>query len=416
VSIERDLVSKILNVRDLAEVADSGVTPAFFQEHQHREAFRFILDHHRKYSSVPSEDAFKVGFDPTYRISECPDSLQYYVDTLTEHYSLYLLEDGLVKATDAFDAGNTKDAKKFLAETLDMVNREIQTTRVSDITQTGPDRLKRYAEYAKADGALKGISSGFSFIDHATGGFQKKQLITFVGPPKAGKSTIMLLAAMAAHMGFYRPLFIGFEMSNEEQEERHDAIRAGISHKKLREGRLRGDDMRAIDKMLKRLSSMPPLIFSEDSQGTSTVLGVTALVEKYKPDIVFVDGVYLMDDDHGERKGSPQALTNITRSFKRMAQNFDIAVAISTQVLEWKMDRKRGVTSGSIGYSSSFGQDSDCVIAVENTDDPNIKKVKIVFGRNTPGAEAFVLWDWETGEFTELEDPEEVDDGEDPKF
>ena len=32
--------------RDLVVVADAGVTPAYFQDYDHREAFKYILEHH----------------------------------------------------------------------------------------------------------------------------------------------------------------------------------------------------------------------------------------------------------------------------------------------------------------------------------------------------------------------------------
>jgi hypothetical protein len=130
--------------------------------------------------------------------------------------------------------------------------------------------------------------------------------------------------------------------------------------------------------------------------------------------VVYVDGMYMMEDENGEAKGSPQALTNLTRGFKKMAQNLQIPIAISTQVLLWKMDRKRGVTTGSIGYASSFAQDSDVLIGVEKTEDDNICKVKILDGRNVKRMEILVLWDWDEGTFEEIEPEEltEVDDAE----
>lgn len=412
-SAERDLISKILLERDLAVVSDGGVTPAFFPSHKHREAFKFILEHYGQYTQVPSVDAFHREFDPTYKVSEPQDAAQYYVDRLTEDYQHYLLEDGLLHAVDLWESGDYDGSQNRIAALLSVLNAEITRTRITDITQTGPERLKRYKAYGLSGGALKGISSGFWSIDAATGGFQKKQLVTFVGPPKAGKSTIMLLCAMAAHRHFYKPLFIGFEMTNEEQEERHDALRAQVSHKKLRDGRLSKEDVRKLEKMMARIENNPPLLFSEDALSSSTLSGVASLVDRHKPDAVFVDGVYMMEDEQGEKKGSPQALTNLTRGFKTLAKTRELPVAISTQVLEWKMDRKKGITSNSIGYSSSFAQDSDTVIGVQKTDEEEVNLLKVVLGRNTPAMETYVKWEWETGVFEEVdshEEPEE-DDG-----
>jgi hypothetical protein len=111
----------------------------------------------------------------------------------------------------------------------------------------------------------------------------------------------------------------------------------------------------------------------------------------------------MLDDENGEAKGSPQALTNITRGFKKMAQNLHIPFAISTQALLWKMDRKKGLTTNSIGYSSSFGQDADVLVGVEPTEDDNRNKIKVLDGRNVKRMEIYVEWDWDEGTFVELE-------------
>jgi replicative DNA helicase len=401
-SIERDLISKILHDKDLSVVSEAGVTANFFLSGEHREVFKFLLEHHRDYNSVPSMEAFERNY-PTYKVTSASDPMQYYVDEISADYENYLLEDGLVRATDLFDAGDFEGSKRTLAQCLSQVHREVSKIKAVDLTETGPERIAKYREYAKRDGALKGISTGFHMLDLATGGMQPGQLFVFVGPPKAGKSTMLLLSAMFAHMGFFRPLFIGFEMSNEEQEERHDAIRAGVSHKKLRDGTLSAEEYRELEKMTRRMESNPPMIFTADATSTSTLSGISALVEKYKPDVVYVDGVYMLDDENGEAKGSPQALTNITRGFKKMAQNLHIPFAISTQALLWKMDRKKGLTTNSIGYSSSFGQDADVLVGVEPTEDDNRNKIKVLDGRNVKRMEIYVEWDWDEGTFVELE-------------
>jgi replicative DNA helicase len=408
VSVERELVCKILEARDLTAVADGGVTPAFFQSSEHREAFKYILEHYREYGEVPSQDAFLRNY-PTYKTRAPEDSLQYYVDEISQDYQAILIEDYLVKATDLFDSGDIEEAKNTIAQCVVHVNQDVTKVRAVNLTENTEERLQRYREYAKSGGALKGITTGFSLIDYATGGMQPGQLFVFVGPPKAGKSTMLLLSAMFANKGFYRPLFIGFEMSNEEQEERHDAIRTGVSHKRLRDGQLSIEEFQQLEKMSRRLESMPDIIFTADATSTATLSGVAALIDKYKPDVVYIDGMYMMDDENGEPKGSPQALTNLTRGLKRMSQRLQIPFAISTQVLTWKINRKRGVTTDSIGYTSSFAQDADVLIGVEPTDDDTVNKIKILDGRNVKRMEIYVKWDWDDGTFEEVED-EEPDD------
>src|SRR5439155_12972276 len=115
---------------------------------------------------------------------------------------------------------------------------------------------------------------------------------------------LLLLAAMAAHRHAFRPLVIGFEMSNEEQESRHDAFLARVSHQRLRTGTLRPDEYKRLEKSWRALGSMPEFYVSADVNSVTTLSGVQAQVERYEPDIVFIDGGYMMRDEEGEPQGS----------------------------------------------------------------------------------------------------------------
>ena len=122
-------------------------------------------------------------------------------------------------------------------------------------------------------------------------------------------------------------------------------------------------------------------------------------------DLLVVDGVYLMDDEEGEPKGSPQALTNITRGLKRMAQKLDIPIVSTTQALSWKLNNKktRAITADAIGYSSSFVQDADLVLGVERNPDLDDQAIiRVVAARTAPTGEVHIKWDWENMDFSEV--------------
>ena len=152
----------------------------------------------------------------------------------------------------------------------------------------------------------------------------------------------------------------------------------------------------------------------EATIGAAAVSAIAGKIQQYRPGLVIVDGVYLMDDENGEPKGSPQALTNITRSLKRLAQKFDVPLIGTTQVLSWKLGNKksRQISADSIGYTSSFAQDSDLILGVES--DPDIDNqaiVRVVLARTAPKGEIRIKWDWDTMDFTEV--GEESKDGTD---
>lgn len=403
--VERLLLAKIVADGNLADVADAGITSDFFDDPMNRQLFRTIQQFKIEYGKLPTEDVLRRDY-PMVRLPDDVDeyTLRYLTDQVRVNRERGLLQDGLLESTESLQMGEVERSATILQQTLRQIAIDVPSSLVGDFTAKSLEqRREAYRLLRERDGRLLGIPSGFASIDYVTQGFQPKQLITFVGLPKSGKSTLMLLAAMAAHAHAFRPLFLGFEMSNEEQEQRHDAILARVSHHRLRTGTLTPEEYKRLERAWRRLSAMPEFFASTDINSAMTLSGVQAQVERYEPDIVFVDGVYLMRDEEGEPQGSPQALTNITRGLKRMAQNLDLAMVESTQALGWKTDKRRGLTGDSIGYSSSFLQDSDLVVGVEATDVADINKVKVVAARSAPPMEKFIRWDWDTGTFEELD-------------
>jgi len=113
--------------------------------------------------------------------------------------------------------------------------------------------------------------------------------------------------------------------------------------------------------------------------------------------------VYLMLDENTGESNTPQALTGITRSLKRLAQKTNRPVIITTQALNWK-SKKGKVTADSIGYSSSFLQDADVVFGLEREDEnvDDTRTLKVMASRQSANVEASLMWDWSTGLFREM--------------
>lgn len=404
--VERLLVCKIVQERDLASVTDAAIRPEFFRDDRSRQVFETLLRHRAEYGQVPGPSVVRSDF-PDYKLVQVRESFPYLIDRLRKQHSLALIEEGLREGVEAYDDGDPTGAAAALSRTLSRLSGDVPSTRDVDVTRTGEERLARYLQLRDLPDGMRGVPTGFETLDRATQGLQNEQLVTLVGPPKAGKSTLLLLSSIAAHLYGKRPLVLTFEMSNEEMSERMDAIRSGISHARLRNGTLTADEWAKLKKYLHTLEGMPQFWFSADTSSATTLSGIAAKIDSLEPDILFVDGVYMMDDENGEAKGSPQALTNLTRGFKRMAQSKSIPIVISTQVLTWKMSKKRGVTADAIGYSSSFAQDSDVILSVEPTDEPDTNRLRIVAARNCPPLSKKVTWDWETGTFEEIESDED---------
>jgi len=403
-SSELYLISKVIHSKDIQPVVRAGLKP----DHLTGEwpaIWQWILEFYRAHGTVPSERVFMQEFGGITLYDADDEPFSRLLDEVFNAYRKRCMLDALQPAINELNDDNVAKAMEVLSSGLQKASVESARLRDVDIIQNWETRLARYEEMRQQPNALRGIPTGFHGLDRITHGLRPQQFIVFAGEPKRGKSLFALIIGNAAHIHGKRPLFVSFEMSIEEQEARYDALISRVPYGRILSGDLNKQDMAKIKSALALRKNMQPFVFSEDSSSLTTVSALAGKVQEYQPDLLVVDGVYLMDDEEGEPKGSPQALTNITRSLKRLAQRFDIPVVATTQVLSWKLGNKktRAVTADAIGYTSSFAQDADLILGVErNPDIDDQAIIRVVLARSSPTGEVHIKWDWTTMEFEEV--------------
>jgi replicative DNA helicase len=398
---EERLLSRIIRTREITPALEAGVEDSWFFVDENREMWKFIRTHWTKYGEVPSAVTVKDNY-PTYRLLAVEDATEYLVDQLVAYRRRQKAIEVVQTAAEFIATGDHDQAIAEMSSGIATIYDEgAGLTADVDLTKDALGRFDEYLAVKTRPNGLIGYSTGFRTIDEATAGLQPEQLITIIAPPKTGKSVLAMQMAVNVHEDGFVPMFQSFEMSNIEQQHRHDAMRAHIAHSRLTRGKLHLDEEKRYKESLEKMEEMHKFYLT-DSTSAMTVTGLAAKIEKIKPDIVFVDGVYLMVDEATGESNTPQALTNITRNLKRLAQKQRIPIVITTQVLLWKM-KKRQVSADAIGYSSSFFQDSDVILGLQKQDeeDDSSRELRVVASRNCGPASTDLLWDWEEGKFEE---------------
>lgn len=401
--IEQYFISALLTTKDIQQCIDARITADYLQDEDHRRIYEFIHTHYQKYGQVPLISSIKRNY-PTYSVIKVDHPLDYYTDEIRLSYLQERLTLTLADMQEALEERRPREAMQILQQELGGLS-QIDTVMVDEnFVETWEKRLEEYEELKANGGRLRGHSTGFPSIDRSIQGLQPEQFIVLVGLPKAGKSTILLVIAKNAHATAAKILLIGFEMTNQEQGARYDSIVAEIDHQRLLTGQITREDIAKLEEVGKQREGMRDFIASTDIASATTVSGIAAKIDQYKPTLVFIDGVYLMDDENGEPKGSSAALTNITRGIARLTKQKKVCIIGTTQVLASKVSRATGVTAASVGYSSSFAQDCHAMFSVEAVEDePNIQKISTLLSRSGPQVTFEVDWDWSTGTFNEME-------------
>ena len=404
---ERKLLSKTIVERDLTPLFDHNVNANWFSDHEDRKIWIFVREHFTKYGECPSIDVVNENF-PTYELVPVNDSLDYLLDSLVSARRKIATANILRDAIDKIDKEQDHEGALLALQSgiIQLDASGFTETNDVDITEDLEldKRWSRYQERKANPETLLGYPTGFPTIDKVTSGLQNGQLIVITATPKTGKSTVALQIALNIHeTSQVVPMFYSFEMSNREQEDRFDAMKARISYQRFITGtNTREEEDRyytVVNQGLRRRKGF----WLVDSASGSTLSGVVAKLQQHRPSILFIDGMYLMIDEQTGEANTPQALTNLTRGFKRMAQKFNIPIVITTQSLDWKKSKGK-LSANSIGYSSSFFQDADVLFGLEKPEEEvdETRVLSILASRNSGPGSTFLTWEWDTATFREM--------------
>ena len=213
----------------------------------------------------------------------------------------------------------------------------------------------------------------------------------------------VLIGAYAAISG-YRVLQCMTEMSERQMRDRYEMILFGmtvgaINNNDFRSGKL-SPDMKK--KYFDFLDGIMPDIEIPMITAISP-MQIEANIDKYSPDLVLIDGVYLMQDDE-KAESDWLRIAHITRALKLIAKRKKVALMINSQA-DKNTSKKTGPELGDISFSQAIGMDSDNVLTAYRTPIMYTDKemcVKILKGREGGMGKAMLSWDFSNMQFKEI--------------
>jgi replicative DNA helicase len=222
---------------------------------------------------------------------------------------------------------------------------------------------------------LSGVPSGFSDLDSLTQGFQKSDLIIIAGRPSMGKTALSLNIASNIIKNSKLPvLFFSLEMSKEQIMYRLLAMETNINQMRLKNGKLSQNDWVKLNKMIKIISKFPLFIddtFNLSIQDIRSKIK-TILFEQNKLGLVIIDYLQLMQNPKMKIENRVQELSQITRSLKTIAREFDIPIIGLSQLsrnVENRVDKKPILSD--LRESGSIEQDADLVLMLYKNNSDN---------------------------------------------
>jgi replicative DNA helicase len=274
---------------------------------------------------------------------------------------------------------------------LEALGKTSGFTPLRKALKTGFATLNRIYE---ADGALLGVTSGYSEIDELTAGWQPGQLIVLAARPAMGKTSLgMNFAENAAVGAGIRTAVFSLEMSTEELTLRLLCGRAGCNWQVLRTGKIDAADWQALAAAGGVLGQAPLDIYDSSEVALPAMMSAIRRAHASAPlGLVVVDYLQLMSSGRGRRGNDQEETAAISRGLKMIARELKLPVIALSQLNRKLEDRsdKRPMLSD-LRASGAIEQDADVVLFIyrdevyQQSDFNSRGKAEIIIAKNRSG-------------------------------
>lgn len=418
-NLGREIVACALRTKSLRPFVEAGMTQEWLSDPEDLtraliadldlDAYKTLLRHWDDFGKTPSVDMFSLSHPKeAYRL---PDS-----DYEPAELTAIFREDrqrvlAQVAAGDIADLVGEDDSLGA-ADLMEKAARKIRDSRATRnviLSWDSPDydldaRINRRVN--------QGVLMGIAELDEQFPGFQDGSLITYLGRAKAGKTSFFLLSVLAAWFAGKRVMIVSIEITGEGIGDRLDAFGASVSFMEYTTGKL-ADDPASIAKLEDfRENAVWDALTIVQPVSMYTVSDLEYDIDRYSPDVVYVDGFYFMiDRNTGKSGGSWDGHDNLAREMKELAMRRDIPVLVSHQVREKQLTGKRGsgIDDGAMMGGTGLIMASDMVLGID-ADDKHVHTVSCTRSRTGYLRTIRGTWDWNTCTFTVMEEQPEVDD------
>ena len=263
---------------------------------------------------------------------------------------------------------------------------------------------------------LPGLSSGFYDLDLLTQGFQSEDLIIIAGRPSMGKTALSLNIALNIIKKNQLPVLIfSLEMSNEQIMYRILSSETRINQRRLKNGKLYKNDWIKLTKIIKFLSRFPLFIDDTPNLTIQNIYSTIKIIisQQTKLGLIIIDYLQLMEISNTKNITRAQELSQITRSLKNLAREFNIPIIVLSQLsrnVENRVDQKPILSD--LRESGSIEQDADLVLMLYREKlaqtkfnlKEKIKVVKLIIAkqRNGPIGDLKLLFNENQAKFTDV--------------
>lgn len=324
------------------------------------ELYDYMRRHYRRYGQIPA--IATVEEELGIQIPRIDETAEFYIHRVHDRRLYNQIKDQYNDLKTCLRDYNMEAAKEVIAEMGAATRIARSSNDIRNLGEAMQDVMAEYA-YAHANPGLSGVPTGWGHYDMATGGHQPGDLVTLVARPCIGKTYVLLhMARMAWHFG-YNVLVVTMEMTIEQITRRIAAMQAGINPDYIRKGTLSTYAYRRLTRCIEGLRGCERFrLFSGGMKKRTS--DVELLIQEYRPDIVFVDGVYLMQPESKRPMQKIERVSEVFDSLKQMTLAHNIPAVVTTQFNRQAGKKGKEGSLENIAFTDAISTHSSLVLSL----------------------------------------------------
>jgi replicative DNA helicase len=398
----------------LSDFIRLGLSSELFKGPEESDCWQLLSGYIGKYGTVPNRQRF-VDNGIALPLQHA-DPAEWYADVLKSRHTHVTLKQTVLDVQDALNADKPYDAHQLMTDTVLKLLKTNYKRKLVDFAHEGLDIISKEMKAKKLQGDDYGVKFGWPTLDGMAEGLAGGDVVTIVGRPGKGKTYAMLYTASHAwKKQKKRPMFVSMEMKPLPIVQRLAAMNAKKPITQLKKAELSTAAEKDLFAKLKAYEDENQF-WVVDGNLTASVDDIILLARQLKPDVVWIDGAYLVRGGNQQQRWD--RVTYVLERVKSdLAEALDLPVVISFQ---FNRKQKKGAEADldNIAYSDAVGQLSSVVLGLGLADDEGSveaihkRKVEIIKGRNGEVGEFFIHWQFDQGpDFMNFGEIKTIDQG-----
>lgn len=407
-SVARRFVSATLKSGKLSDWCLPSSPTKLFRDGE-TEMAAFVDEFIKQYGKLPSPDTFTAGTGVL--LPEAEEPPLYYRDLMQSRHIELGLKLAVKEASKhlGFEKKDPSAALQLIADAVSALYLDSNAAAVADFRDAFDLVMADFkAKHFQADEL--GVRTHFPTLDTMAGGFYVGDLVSVVGTPGSGKTFFLLRSALSPWQKDGKTVFfVSMEMNLLGIQQRLSAMHLGIPVTEIKSAQMSTNTFKSLAGGLVALKKKDRPFWVVDGNLTASVDDIQMYARQLKPDLIVIDGAYMLQ---GKERDMFKRVGETSNAIKKAL--CPIAPVIASYQFNKDAAKKKNTGSVSledIGYSYVIAQVSSVILGLfeeETAETEERRRIRVLKGRSGEAGEFQIKWDFQTMNFGELTEADQV--------